>query len=222
LLRSRAEQRACPFASALRAWRAQRPERAAMSDSDDLATQSSRGLWPSEQLLTEAVGRLMEFWGFKRHMGRIWTLLYLSDEPLSAPELQEKLQLSAGSVSMATAELLRWGVVKKLWIHGQRRDYFAAESNLWKMISRVFRERELVEVLEAIGAMESALSSLAEKLRSDDAAIRARAELQKARIERLLDLARLGRRLIEGLLETARLDAAPLTRFFLRGERRAR
>jgi DNA-binding transcriptional regulator GbsR (MarR family) len=113
-------------------------------------------------------------------------------------------------------------VLKKLWIHAQRRDYFAAESNLWKMISRVFRERELVEVLEAIGAMESALSSLAEKLRSDDAAIRARAELQKARIERLLDLARLGRRLIEGLLETARLDAAPLTRFFLRGERRAR
>jgi DNA-binding transcriptional regulator GbsR (MarR family) len=197
-------------------------ERAVMSQSDDVVTESSSGLWPSEQLLTEAVGRLMEFWGFKRHMGRIWTLLYLSDEPLSAPELQEKLQLSAGSVSMATAELLRWGVVKKLWIHGQRRDYFAAESNLWKMISRVFRERELVEVLEAIGAMESALSSLDEKLRTGDAATRSRAELQKARIERLLDLARLGRRLIEGLLETARLDAAPLTKFFLRGERRTR
>jgi HTH-type transcriptional regulator, glycine betaine synthesis regulator len=194
-----------------------------MSESDDDgATQSAKDLWPSEQLLTEAVGRLMEFWGFKRHMGRIWTLLYLSDEPLSATELQEKLQLSAGSVSMATAELLRWGVVKKLWIHGQRRDYFAAESNLWKMISRVFRERELVEVLEAIAAMESALLSLDEKLRSADAIARARAELQKARIERLLDLARLGRRLIEGLLETARLDAAPLTKFFLRGERRAR
>lgn len=193
-----------------------------MSESEDAANNPARELWPSEQLLTEAVGRLMEFWGFKRHMGRIWTLLYLSDEPLSAPELQEKLQLSAGSVSMATAELLRWGVVKKLWIHGQRRDYFAAESNLWKMISRVFRERELVEVLEAIGAMESALMSLDEKLRSDDASVRNRAEVQKARIERLLDLARLGRRLIEGLLETARLDAAPLTKFFLRGERRPR
>lgn len=179
-------------------------------------------LWASEQLLAEALGRLMEFWGFKRHMGRIWTLLYLSDEPLSAPELQEKLQLSAGSVSMATTDLLRWGVIKKLWIHGQRRDYFAAESNLWKMISRVFRERELVEVLEAIAAMESALKSLDEKLASSEPAVRTRAQTQKARIERLLDLARLGRRLIEGLLETARLDAAPLTKFFLRGERRLR
>src|SRR4051812_27649958 len=172
-------------------------------------------LWPSEQLLSDAVGRLIEFWGFKRHMGRIWSLLYLSDEPLGANELKDRLQLSAGSVSMALNELLRWGVVKRVWIHGQRRDFFVAESNLWKMISRVFRERELVEVLEAISAMESALSSLDDKVASKNAVVRARAEAQKARIQRLLDLARLGRRLIEGLLDTARIDAMPLAKFLL-------
>ena len=26
------------------------------------------------------MGRLMEFWGFRRHMGRLWTILYLSPE----------------------------------------------------------------------------------------------------------------------------------------------
>ena len=190
--------------------------------SDANARNPATDLWESEQLLSDAVGRLIEFWGFKRHMGRIWTLLYLSDEPLSAQELQDKLQLSAGSVSMATADLLRWGVIKKLWIHGQRRDYFSAESNLWKMISRVFRERELVEVLEAISAMERALASLEDKVNARDPKVSARAQTQKARIERLLDLARLGRRLIEGLLQTARLDAAPLTKFFLSIERRTR
>jgi DNA-binding transcriptional regulator GbsR (MarR family) len=193
-----------------------------MADPPNAPSSVATDLWESEQLLSDAVGRLIEFWGFKRHMGRIWTLLYLSDEPLSAQELQDKLQLSAGSVSMATADLLRWGVIKKLWIHGQRRDYFSAESNLWKMISRVFRERELVEILEAISAMERALVSLEDKLSSRDAKVSARAQTQKARIERLLDLARLGRRLIEGLLQTARLDAAPLTKFFLSVERRVR
>jgi DNA-binding transcriptional regulator GbsR (MarR family) len=172
-------------------------------------------LWQSEQLLSDAVGRLIEFWGFKRHMGRIWSLLYLSDEPLGANELRDRLELSAGSVSMALNDLLRWGVVKRVWIHGQRRDFFVAESNLWKMISRVFRERELVEVLEAIAAMEQALASLDEHLKSGDADVRARAQSQQTRIQRLLDLARLGRRLIEGLLETARLDAMPLAKFLL-------
>ncbi|HEY6881403.1 MAG TPA: hypothetical protein VI299_25435, partial [Polyangiales bacterium] len=167
-----------------------------------------------------AVGRLMEFWGFKRHMGRIWTVLYLSDEPLGATELRDKLQLSAGSVSMALNDLLRWGVVKKIWVHGQRRDYFVAESNLWKMISRVFRERELVEIVEAITAMESALSSLEGKLASRDPDVRQRAATQQQRIERLLELALLGRKLIEGLLESARLDAMPLTKFLLGAARR--
>jgi hypothetical protein len=79
----------------------------------------------------------------------------------------------------------------------------------------VFRERELVEVLESIAAMEQALASLEEKLKSADSQVRSRAQAQQARIQRLLDLARLGRRLIEGLLETARLDALPLTKFLL-------
>ena len=48
------------------------------------APEAPSDLWPSEQLLSDAVGRLMEFWGFKRHMGRIWAVLYLSDEPLAA------------------------------------------------------------------------------------------------------------------------------------------
>jgi HTH-type transcriptional regulator, glycine betaine synthesis regulator len=187
-----------------------------MAAADEIdAPSAPSDLWPAEQLLSDAIGRLMEFWGFKRHMGRIWTVLYLEDEPLSAAELRDKLQLSAGSVSMALNELARWGVVKKVWVHGQRREYFAAESNLWKMVSRVLRERELVEVSEAIQAMESALTSLAEKLRAADPAVRARAETQRVRIQRLLDLALLGRRLLEGLLETARLDALPLTKFLL-------
>lgn len=186
-----------------------------MTTQTDDAQAGRAELWPSEQLLSDAVGRLIEFWGFKRHMGRIWSLLYLSDEPLGANELRDRLELSAGSVSMALNDLLRWGVVKRVWIHGQRRDFFVAESNLWKMISRVFRERELVEILEAIGAMEQALASLDEPLKSSDAEVRARAQSQQARIQRLLDLARLGRRLIEGLLETARLDAVPLAKFLL-------
>jgi DNA-binding transcriptional regulator GbsR (MarR family) len=189
-----------------------------MATSGD-APEAPSDLWPSEQLLSDAVGRLMEFWGFKRHMGRIWAVLYLSDEPLGANELRDKLQLSAGSVSMCLNDLLRWGVVKKVWIHGQRRDFFVAEGNLWKMVSRVFRERELVEVLEAIGTMENALESLDQKLTSRDAAVRARAATQKARIERLIDLARLGKKLIQGLLETARLDALPLTKFLLGGSK---
>jgi DNA-binding transcriptional regulator GbsR (MarR family) len=180
---------------------------------------SHHALWQSEIVLADLLGRLIEFWGFKRNMGRVWAVLYLSPSPLTAQQLRDLLDLSAGAVSMTLSDLSRWGVVRKLWVPGERRDYFAAEVNVWKMISRVFAEREGAEIGNAIEACEQALQSLEPHLRSKDADERARAELQRARIHALLELARLARRLLDMLLQTARVDAEPLAKIELAGRR---
>lgn len=173
-------------------------------------------LWPSEAAVSDVIGRLIEFWGFKRNMGRIWSVLYLSPEPLSAEDLREALKLSSGAVSMTLNELSRWGVVRKVWVQGERKDFYAAEVQLWRMISRVLSEREKTEIVSAMEAFEAALADLSKLRQSPDPRTRARAELQYERIHQLLELARLGKRLIETLLTTAKLDAEPLVRFLLR------
>ena len=165
-------------------------------------------LWQSEVLVSDSIGRLIEFWGFKRNMGRLWAVLYLTDQALSAPDIQERLQLSSGAVSMTLNELTRWGVVKKVWIQGERRDHYTAEGNLWKMISRVFNERERVEVLDAIDIMEDAIRFVKDKAKEPQE--RARAQFQEARIRELLDLARLGKQLIDALIKDAKVDGSPL------------
>lgn len=180
-----------------------------------MTRREQEGLWQSELLVSDSVGRLIEFWGFKRNMGRIWTVLYLSDEPLSAQDLRERLKLSSGAVSMTLTELGRWGVAKKVWIQGERRDYFVAEGNIWKMISRVFAEREKVEILEAIDAMGEALEYAEAKTHSKSAADRKRAEFQLGRIRALLALARLGEQLLGALIEKGRVDATPLLKVLL-------
>lgn len=173
-------------------------------------------LWPSEAAVSDVVGRLIEFWGFKRNMGRIWAVLYLSPEPLSAEDLRQALKLSSGAVSMTLNELSRWGVVRKVWVQGERKDFYAAEVQLWRMISRVFSEREKTEIVMAIEAFEEALAEVSKLRHSTDPKTRARAELQYERIKQLLELARLGKRLVETLLATAKIDAEPLVRFLLR------
>jgi DNA-binding transcriptional regulator GbsR (MarR family) len=176
------------------------------------AKAAHRPLWTSEVIVTDLIGRLIEFWGFKRNMGRVWAVLYLSPDPMSARDLQESLRLSSGAVSMTLGELLRWGVVKKVWSPGQRRDFFVAEVQLWKMVRRVMAEREIGEISAAIEACEEALRSLEPHLESDDPSIRKRAELQRTRIAALLGLAKLGKQLLDALLSTAKLDAEPLSR----------
>lgn len=178
-----------------------------------------RVLTASEIAVSDVIGRLIEFWGFKRNMGRIWSVLYLSPDPLSAEDLRHLLRLSSGAVSMTLSELSRWGVVRKVWVQGERKDFFVAEVQLWKMISRVFNEREKVEIVSAIEAFESALRALDRpgpaKEGLTDAEVAARTELQRARIRNLLDLARMGQGLLDALLSTAKLDAGPLVRFLL-------
>jgi len=174
------------------------------------------GATPAELLVSDTVGRLMQFWGFKRNMGRVWGLLYLSPVPLGAKDLRARLTLSAGAVSMTLSELGRWGVVKKVWVQGERQDYFAAETNLWKMVSRVLNERERAEIVAAVEALETAAAEVSRDRRSSDPAIRRRAALQAERVGQLLELARLGRSLLDALLASAKLDIGPLTRFVFR------
>ena len=160
--------------------------------------------------VADAVGALMEFWGFKRVMGRLWTLLYLREEPLSAAELCEQLEISTGAASMTLSELEHWGVVRRSRKAGDRREYFEAETDIWRMVSRVLRERELVQVERALEVFERARTQLSQRIAPGD---HARMKLVTERISRLADLALLGRGLLQAVVQQGRVDLAPLMRF---------
>ena len=166
--------------------------------------------------VADAVGGLMEFWGFKRNMGRMWTVLYTEPKPLSAADLADRLSLSSGAVSMLLSDLTQWGVVKKAWVPGERRDYYEAEPSIWKMVSRVFRERELRQIQEAIEVFADATGSLetsANAATTDDG--RERANLALERIEGLASLAKIGGQLLSAILSGESVDASPLQFFKL-------
>jgi DNA-binding transcriptional regulator GbsR (MarR family) len=113
----------------------------------------------------EAVGGIVEIWGFKRVLGMTWTYLYLSARPLSAQDLRQGLGISTGLVSMVLQELMRWGVVHKQSAPGERKEYYTAERNVWRPISKVLRERELYQVgatLERLREVEGELELAAE------------------------------------------------------------
>ena len=162
------------------------------------------------QEVADAVGSLMEFWGFKRVMGRIWALLYLRGEPLVAADLCEQLDISTGAASMALAELEHWAVVRRSRKPGDRREYFEAETDIWKMISRVLRERELLQIERALEIFDRAREQLQ---RSGAPGEQARLSLVADRIGRLADLARLGRALVSAIVQQGKVDLGPLMRF---------
>jgi DNA-binding transcriptional regulator GbsR (MarR family) len=160
--------------------------------------------------VADAVGALIEAWGFKRNMGRLWTLLYLETGPQSAADIGERLQLSSGAVSMLLTELQQWGAVKKAWVPGERRDYYEPETSIWKMVSRVFRERELRWIREALEAFETAQQQLAAAPTAIAGPPDEKTRLITERVAGLTELARVGAHLLEAVLENGTVDTLPI------------
>jgi DNA-binding transcriptional regulator GbsR (MarR family) len=171
---------------------------------------SSYALSRAELRAADAVGSLMELWGFRRQLGRIWTVVFLSDRPLAAPELCERLQISTGLLSMSLAELRRWGVVRPVTVPGDRKEHYQAETNVWKMVRRVLAERERRAVEQALAAFESALAEVRGALADVDPRVKAAARHQAQRLEQLVTLTRAALHVLRILLESARVDLGPL------------
>src|SRR5256886_5239305 len=120
----------------------------------------------AQGLAIETCGRIAQFWGFTRSMGRTFGLLYVVPAPLTQAEIQRRLRISAGNASMTLTALMRWGVVKKLTVRGDRSVRYSSETDFWKMISGVLNERERREIRTAIETMNKAEAGAREAQRA--------------------------------------------------------
>ena len=142
----------------------------------------------------------MEFWGFRRHVGRCWTILYLSPEPMSTADLAQSLHISASAVNLSLGELQGWGAVRKTWQPGQRKDFYEAETSVWKLLRRVYERRELNLVREARDTFARAERCLDEARAHAGPDERWRIDYMAKRVGRLSALSRAGERLVRLLV----------------------
>jgi DNA-binding transcriptional regulator GbsR (MarR family) len=163
----------------------------------------------------DTCGRIAEFWGFTRTMGRAFGLLYLSREPLPQTEIQKRLGISAGSASMTLAALGRWGVVHRIWVRGERREHYQAETDFWKMIAGVLNERERREIgaaVEVVERAEAGARAAAAAARGVGGAAgkkqKSEADFVVRRLARLREICRLGETMLDMLLGQLTLDVS--------------
>lgn len=103
----------------------------------------------------------MKFWGLKEAYGRVWGYLYLSPEPRPAGDMARDLAINRGQLSIVLRELDAWGAVHRFRHPAAGKIVYQAEEKLWKMIRRVFRDRERREVERATEAFSACYSALA-------------------------------------------------------------
>lgn len=99
-------------------------------------------------------GSLGSSWGVSRTMAQVHALLLIAEEPLSAEQVMEELKISRGNANMNLRALIDWGLVEKINRLGERREFFQAEKDLWKVATRIARERRKRELQPVLSVLE--------------------------------------------------------------------
>ena len=101
-------------------------------------------------------------WGINRTMAQVHALLLISPQALSADEIMEELKISRGNSNMNIRALIDWGLVYKELKAGDRKEYFAAEKDMWIVIKQIMLQRkkkELEPMLKLLDELSSVTAS---------------------------------------------------------------
>jgi DNA-binding transcriptional regulator GbsR (MarR family) len=97
-------------------------------------------------------------WGINRTMAQIHALLLVSAKPLTQDDVMEELNISRGNVNMNIRDLISWGLVERVLLPGERKEYFTAEKDIWKVATQIIKERkkrELDPMMKLLAQLEN-------------------------------------------------------------------
>jgi DNA-binding transcriptional regulator GbsR (MarR family) len=77
---------------------------------------------------------------------------------LTQDDIMEQLNISRGNTNMNIRELINWGLVERVLLQGERKEYFSAEKDIWKVVRQIVKERkkrELEPMLKLLDQLEA-------------------------------------------------------------------
>lgn len=103
-------------------------------------------------------GALGSLWGINKAMAQIHALLFISPKPLSMEDIMDELEISRGNTSMNLRGLLDWGIVHKVNIPGERKEFFTSEKDVTELSRQIAKERSRRELQPTIKVLKEVSS----------------------------------------------------------------
>src|SRR6266403_1228384 len=133
------------------------------------ATNDTRTLREARDEFVTQWGTIGTSWGINRTMAQIHALLITSASALSTDEIMAELKISRGNAHSNLRDLTSWGLIRSVVRKGERKEFFEAEKNVWKMFCIIIRERRRRELRPALGVLKEC-SARTKGLRGAEAA----------------------------------------------------
>ena len=152
----------------------------------------------------EAGGHTTQSFGLGRILGQIYAMLYLSPRPMCLDDIAAELDVSKASVSTTIRQLERWTAVKRVWVRGDRRDFYEAETDFQSVLKHGLLAT-LRKKLDTAGLQISHVEDCLKEVRANQPAPVNNAETMDVVVARL-ERARKFHSKVNGLLSNPLLD----------------
>lgn len=164
--------------------------------------------------IMDGMGQLASYFGFSKVMGQLFGTLLLSPDPLSLDDMVERLSISKASVSTNMRTLEHMGIVREAWVKDDRRKFYRAESDFWRILSNILTSRELHDVNQALRVLRDNAEHLQDSIPGMEPGEQRLAEYYIERLAQLQDFFELARMLLMSLIEHAQnqTSGTPVTR----------
>ncbi len=143
--------------------------------------QEQKKIQESRDIIISAIAQTMVIYGVTPSVGRIYGVLYFSDDPMSLNEIKDAVAMSKGSVSTGLRELLETEMIIKVWKKGDRKDHYIAEKDFVKNFITFFVKNIRLErsiTLNASSNVRPKLKELSENARSSEIRREAQRDLE--------------------------------------------
>lgn len=155
-----------------------------------------------ERRFVDLWGDMSSWWGVSRTMAEIHGLLFITGEALCAEEIQKRLGISRGNVSMNIRTLVEWGLVRRVRKRGDRREYFESLTDVWEMFTVLAAQRKRREIDPVLKTLHQCRETLAPAVSGRQADPRAAQHFQ--RVEDMLNFLTTMERLAERFFNNRR------------------
>jgi len=102
-------------------------------------------------------GEMGPQWGINRTMAQLHALLIISEKPLSTDDVMAALGISRGNANMNLRSLVDWGLIRRTYVKGDRKEYFQSDKDIWNMFCHIARERKKREIEPILATMQECL-----------------------------------------------------------------
>ena len=117
---------------------------------------------PITRRFIEDAGNTTQALGVGRVVGQIFAYLYFSEESRTLDDMKEALGISKGSASMGVRQLEQWGAVQRVWVKGDRKDFYTANDYFGRIIRNIATDlmgKRLAGLASSLDAAEAELDA---------------------------------------------------------------